>query len=345
MKFDYAIGNPPYQESKNGNNTQIWPNFLEETSKIAETQCMVHPGRWVAMPKDNMKKVRQRLIDIGLFNIDFYPTSEDVFTGVSIDGGISITLLKNNFNGQITYSINGEDKGNYNIDDTIFISSLMEEAYNKVFANIADNMMTYIIGEPGKYGTGGGYNKTLLADKLVDTPDNLTNPIKIWASKGFGKGKSKFSWYYIEKDLLIDPPSIIFETKKVMLDSKGHAIAHGKGNIINNLPQICDANVTGSTVFFVLPNKITDRPTDRQTDRQLLLLKSLFMTKTARYLISITQNSLHVRGFENIPDYKELAKLLPEDELFTDEWFYKTFDFSKELIEDIETRVSPKVEK
>jgi hypothetical protein len=56
-------------------------------------------------------------------------------------------------------------------------------------------------------------------------------------------------------------------------------------------------------------------------------------------------NSLHVRGFENIPDYLELAKLLPEDELFTDKWFYKTFDFSKELIEDIETRVSPKVEK
>ena len=52
------------------------------------------------------------------------------------------------------------------------------------------------------------------------------------------------------------------------------------------------------------------------------------MTKTARYLMCITQDSLHVRGFENIPDYIELAKLLPEDQLFTDEWFYKTFDFN-----------------
>ena len=69
------------------------------------------------------------------------------------------------------------------------------------------------------------------------------------------------------------------------------------------------------------------------------------MTKTARYLMSITQKSLYVMGFENIPDYKELAKLLPEDELFTDEWFYKTFDFSEDLISEIESRLCVIIEK
>ena len=44
-------------------------------------------------------------------------------------------------------------------------------------------------------------------------------------------------------------------------------------------------------------------------------------------------------------DYIELAKLLPKDELFTDEWFYKAFDFSEGLINEIETRVSENVEK
>ena len=69
------------------------------------------------------------------------------------------------------------------------------------------------------------------------------------------------------------------------------------------------------------------------------------MTKTARFLMCILQRERLCMGFECIPDYLELAKLLPENELFTDEWFYKTFDFSKELINEIETRVSPKVDK
>ena len=90
-------------------------------------------------------------------------------------------------------------------------------------------------------------------------------------------------------------------------------------------------------LYFLLFQKLRER--------ELQLIRSLFMTKTARYLMCITQDSLHVRGFENIPDYIELAKLLPEDALFTDEWFYKTFDFSEGLINEIETRVSPKVEK
>ena len=61
--------------------------------------------------------------------------------------------------------------------------------------------------------------------------------------------------------------------------------------------------------------------------------------------LGITQKTLLVRGFENIPDYLELAKLLPDNELFTDNWFYKTFDFSTKLINEIETHVSEKIEK
>lgn len=337
MKFSYAIGNPPYQESKNGNNHNIWPDFIKESTLISDIVCMVHPGRWAIKPKDNMKKVQNQLIELGLKSFNLFPISESCFNDVAIDGGISITLLENSYSGDITYKIDNEDKGIYNDNEMIFSNNYQEEAYNKVFKNITTNMMRYIIGRPGKYGTSGGYNKSLLADKLQDTIENLKEPIKIWASKGFGKGESKFSWYFIEKDLLIDPEPNIFKTRKVMLDSKGHAIAHGKGNVINNLPVICDRNVTGNAVFFVIPK--TER------ERELQLIKSLFMTKTARYLMCITQDSLHVRGFENIPDYIELAKLLPEDELFTDEWFYKTFDFSEGLINEIETRVSPKVEK
>lgn len=78
-------------------------------------------------------------------------------------------------------------------------------------------------------------------------------------------------------------------------------------------------------------------------ERDLALIVSLFLTKTARYLMSITQKGLHVRGFENIPDYKELEKQFEDPlMLFHDQWFYDHFKFSKELIDEVETRVSDK---
>ena len=122
-----------------------------------------------------------------------------------------------------------------------------------------------------------------------------------------------------------------------MITSHGHSCAAVKGNVFNNNPQICDKYSTAVDVLWFYPA--------HDTDRELELIKSLFMTKTARLLMCIKQRDRYCMGFECIPDYLELAKLLPEDELFTDEWFYKTFDFSECLINEIETRVSPKVDK
>ena len=173
-------------------------------------------------------------------------------------------------------------------------------------------------------------------DLLQENKENLTNPIRIWMSKIQGRGTSKFMWWYIDRDN-VKIEDFWLQSKKVMVDARGNALSHGKGNGFNNIPQICDKDMMGFSCYMIFP--------EVERERDLLLIKSLFMTKTARFLMSITQTGLGVCGFENIPDYIELAKLLPEDELFTDEWFYKTFDFSEGLINEIETRVSPKVEK
>lgn len=125
-----------------------------------------------------------------------------------------------------------------------------------------------------------------------------------------------------------------FSSRKVMIDKKGHSLGSGSGNIINNIPQIVSANSTASgDVLFVYPEK--------DTDTDLELIKSLFMTRTARFLMSIIQKDLYARGFENIPDYTLFVPLLQAGK-FTDEFFYEQFQFSKELIEHIESRVSPK---
>jgi len=226
------------------------------------------------------------------------------------------------------------------LNQKVFMNQFIEEAYTKVFNNInhENNMQCRVRGDLNTNGTHAyGYIINKDTSLIKDTDENMIEPVKVWISKTQGRGNAKFTWYFIEKSNLLDIDSYLYHSKKVAIDGRGHSLGHGKGNGFNNLPQICERNQIAFGNILVFP--------EVERDRDLLLIKSLFMTKTARFLMSITQTGLGVCGFENVPDYLELAKLLPEDELFTDEWFYKTFDFSEGLINEIETRVSPKVDK
>lgn len=48
MRFDFVIGNPPYQEEQEGDNKTFAPpvyhKFLENSYKIADAVEMIHPG-------------------------------------------------------------------------------------------------------------------------------------------------------------------------------------------------------------------------------------------------------------------------------------------------------------
>ncbi len=134
--------------------------------------------------------------------------------------------------------------------------------------------------------------------------------------------------------MLNNIPKNIIATRKVMIDKKGHSIAGKSGNIFNNNPLIVDKKVIASgDVLFVIPK--------HDTDYDLKLIKSLFMTKTVRFLMSITQKDLYVRGFDNIPDYTLFISKL-NGELFSDKWFYKNYKFSDRLIQHIESSVNAK---
>lgn len=336
MKFDVVIGNPPYQETKGGTkNIDIWHHFIFSALKTASTVCMVHPGRWI-IPKKQMQETHRRILASGLKSFDYYPDAGELFSGVAIDGGISITLFEKGYSDTISYYNNGKYSGLYKEGEVFLSNKYEKEAYEKINNKIGSSktIMDRIIGNIGSLGGSEfGYSKQLQISKLKDSSDGMGNPIKIWANNSLGKG-SRFAWHYIEKNELNKYPERLFLTRKVMIDKKGHSITSGSGNIINNIPQIVEKNATASgDVLFVLPEK------DEQRD--LELIKSLFITRTARFLMSITQKDLYVRGFHNIPDYTLFENEL-KGELFSDEFFYKYFNFSDELINHIEAKVSAK---
>jgi len=337
MKFDAVVGNPPYQEQKGGTkNIDIWQNFIFSSVKIAEMAYLIHPGRWV-VPKKQMISVRDKMLKSGLKEFNYYPDASKLFPSVAIDGGVTITLFESNYIGVIKYENEGVYAGNYNPEER-FVSNEFEAEVLNVFSALLNlgNMSNRVVGNIGSLGGSEyGYNKSQHINYLRSSTIGMDKPIKIWANSGIGKG-SRFAWHYVDKNNIGNVPDLVISMRKVMIDKKGHAITHGRGNIMNNIPQIVESNVIASgDVLFVFP--------ERDEEYHLELIKSLFKTKTARFLMSITQKDLYVRGFENIPDYTLFLESL-NGNLFSDSWFYKEFQFSNVLIDHIENFVSEKVE-
>lgn len=331
--FDTVVGNPPYQKTNNTINQQIWPLFVDWANLFGEQSTLIHPGRWV-IPKKNMVPVRDHLVDSGLVFFDYYQKSKNVFPTIAIGGGITITYFKHGYHDRITYSVTEGEYRKYSENEQIFTNKAEEEAFNKITKNYADTMEPLVIGNQGAQGSSEfGYDKEKHIKLLQDSPDKMSFPIKIWANRGYGRN-SQFRWYYIEKNKLNKIPERVLSTRKVMLNKKGNSPAYRRqGNVINSQPVIVGRNTIGNVVLFVLPHN--------DSDYELKLIQSLFKTRTARFLMSITQKDLYVRGFGNIPDYKYFIKEL-NGNLFTDEFFYKKFNFSEELIAHIEKHISPK---
>ena len=96
MKFDFIIGNPPYQDEAIGENTTFAPpiyhKFLDAAYGVADKVELIHPARFLfnagSTPKDwNRKMLNDRHLKV----IDYKPKSADIFSNTDIKGGVAIT--------------------------------------------------------------------------------------------------------------------------------------------------------------------------------------------------------------------------------------------------------------
>lgn len=103
-KFDFCIGNPPYQEEteansqSNGQNprTNIFQYFQAEADKITTiSSVMIYPGgRWIQQFGKGCKEFgKTQINDPSLKRIDFYPDSKEVFgQAADLSDGISVVI-------------------------------------------------------------------------------------------------------------------------------------------------------------------------------------------------------------------------------------------------------------
>lgn len=98
--FDYAIGNPPYQTSRETTKDMpVYNDFMDAAETVANKVELITPARFLfnagATPKQWNEK---KLNDIHFKVLKYEPDSSKVFTGTEIKGGIAVTYHDNNKN-------------------------------------------------------------------------------------------------------------------------------------------------------------------------------------------------------------------------------------------------------
>ena len=97
MKFDYAIGNPPYQEETIGDNKTYAPpvyhKFMDETYKVADKVELITPGRFLFDAGSTPKSWNQKMLeDSHLKVLEYHADAKKVFPTITdLTGGVVVT--------------------------------------------------------------------------------------------------------------------------------------------------------------------------------------------------------------------------------------------------------------
>ena len=100
MKFDFIIGNPPYQEEQdNTSDRPIYNDFMDESYKLADKVELITPARFLFNAGKTPKAWNQKMLhDPHLKVLHYESDAANVFPNTDIKGGVAITyhdLTKN----------------------------------------------------------------------------------------------------------------------------------------------------------------------------------------------------------------------------------------------------------
>lgn len=98
--FDFAIGNPPYQDEKRSDSPRALPlydKFMDVAYEVADKAMLITPARFLFNAGFTSKEWNKKMLaDEHLKVISFEAKSQNVFPNTQIPGGVAITYRDNN---------------------------------------------------------------------------------------------------------------------------------------------------------------------------------------------------------------------------------------------------------
>lgn len=340
MKFDFVIGNPPYQEDKDDNARKppVYNLFMEEAYKIGTGVELITPARFLFDAGQTPKKWNEKMLnDEHLKVLHYEDDGSRVFPNTEIKGGIVITYR--------------DEEKSFGAIRIFTKYDELNSILNKVQNNTGESFSNIIIGAVPYHFTnivrdrypeyteiiGSSFDlRTNILDKLdkllffEDIPKDENKYISI-----FGLINKKRDIRWINKEYVTTPKN--FEYYKVLLPK-----ASGNGSFGETLtkPEVI-APFVGHTQSFISIGFC-------ETENEAINLEKYIKTKFFRSLLGVlkTTQDLTSDKFKYIPlqDFTsssdiDWSKSIHEIDL----QLYKKYGLSNEEIDFIEKNVKEMV--
>lgn len=336
--FDFCIGNPPYQEERQGDSntaTPVYHNFMDSAYGISDKAMLITPARFLFNAGYTPKEWNKKMLNDEHLKVVFYsPESTSVFHGVDIKGGVAITYRdqQKNFGAMKIFTRHSEmnqilhkvlEFNGFAGLDKIIVTSF---AYHYTKTLYEENPK--LIGRASK---GHDYDIqsnafSVFPEVFFDNPPDDDNYIRI-----LGRNGNSRCWKYIKRQYVTDVSNL--DSYKVFL-----AKATGTGQFGETLPEaiIGKPGDGGTVTFFSIGNY--------GSEKEAVNCVKYTKTKFVRALLSVlkvTQDNtpgkwayvpIQTFGFSSDIDW---SKSIHEIDL----QLYKKYGLNQEEIDFIEKNV------
>ena len=230
MKFDFIIGNPPYQDETIGDNKgfapPIYDKFIDATYQVADIVELIHPARFLFNAGSTPKMWNEKMLHNRHFKIlEYESDSSKYFSSASIMGGIAISYHDWNADfGEIGFFspfnelrsirekvISHEDFKS--IQECIYIQSRFN-------LSVLYNEHPEIKASIGSKGKDSRFEKNIF-QKVPLFTDNKISSDDI-RTLGIGASRKR-EWKYIQKKYVDDSQKNLMGFKVIMSVSNGAA--------------------------------------------------------------------------------------------------------------------------
>ena len=339
MKFDYVIGNPPYQEEQEGDNKNFAPpiynKFMDGSYEVADRVELITPARFLFDAGSTPKAWNKKMLSDPHLKVLYYEAdSSKVFPTTDIKGGVAITYRDTTKDfGAIETFVSFEElrsimkkvteKGEPSLKDIVYAS----ESYrftDKMHEDLPN--AEALLSKGHKYDLKTSVLKTLDGIAFFDAPKPDAEYVEII---GLIDQKRVSKW--IRRDYIKGPDN--FEHFKVILPA-----ANGSGAIgeVLSTPLI-GAPLIGHTQTFI---SIGSFDTEEEAEACMKYVKSKF----ARTLLGVLKITQHNPGpkwkYVLLQDFTSSSDIDWSQSMHEiDEQLYKKYGLSDDEIEFIETHV------
>ena len=334
-KFDFVVGNPPYQEEAKGTSTSddpVYHLFMKSSYKIANKVELITPARFLFNAGKTPKKWNINMLnDVHFKVLKYFSKSDVVFQNVDIKGGVVISY---------------RDTEKHYSPIVAFTAYPELNSINHKVKQFKENSLSEVISNRGLYRfSDKAYNEQtqiseLMPDSRISSPSFKRLPELFLDKKpndgfeyiriyGILNGKRCYKWF--RKDYLKDVQNLY--KYKVMIPK-----ANGSGAIGEGISTpLVGTPLVGFTETFI---SIGETNSKSEAEATLKYVKTKF-ARAMLGILKITQdNTKSVWKYVPLQDFTENSDIDWSKSIAEiDQQLYKKYGLSDEEISFIEEKV------